>query len=281
MGLETVIDLLQCPLCHGDLHLTDDGRTATCERRHSFDVARQGYLHLLPGGSGKNADTAAMIAARDRFLGAGHYRPIADALASAIESRCRPDGVLLDAGAGNGSYLAHVLDQLPGARGLATDVSVPACRRAARAHDRAGAAVADTWSRLPARDGCIHGLLCVFAPRNAEEFARVLAPHGALVVVSPLPGHLAEVRTGLGLLGIEGAKQDRLAASLADRFAPTATAEVHFQLHPDPPALVDLVAMGPNAFHTTTEEIQARVDALPSQQVVTVSVVVSSFEMIT
>ena len=94
-----------------------------CPGGHNFDVARQGYLNLLGRPAPRSAGTPAMTAARDRFLSAGHYRPVATRLA-ALPRELGPRLRLLDCGAGVGYYSAMVLEQLPGGRGVAVDVSV-------------------------------------------------------------------------------------------------------------------------------------------------------------
>ena len=76
-------------------------------------MARQGYVNLMPGGTRPGtADTAEMVAARAGFLDAGHYAPLADALAAAARASQPPAGAVLDAGAGTGYYLAAVLTAL-------------------------------------------------------------------------------------------------------------------------------------------------------------------------
>ncbi len=243
MSLDVAANLVVCPLCQADLALGD--RVAVCASGHSFDVARQGYLNLLRGPAPKNADTAAMIAARDRFLSAGHYEPIAAAVAARIQG-----SRLLEVGAGTGYYLAHALDLDPTAIGIATDVSVAAAKRAARAHPRAASIVADTWAGLPLRSGGVDTVLCVFAPRNLDEFRRVLAPAGVLVVVTPGPGHLASLRARYGLLDIDPDKDERLAAAAVGRFEAVGRWSVAHTAAGTASQISDLVAMGPNAFHT-------------------------------
>jgi 23S rRNA (guanine745-N1)-methyltransferase len=93
---------------------------------------------------------------------------------------------------------------------VAVDISVPAARRAARAHQRAGSVVADAWAALPLADGCAEVVLVVFAPRGAGEIARVLRPGGRLVVLTPTPAHLGELVGPLGLLGVDGRKVEQL-----------------------------------------------------------------------
>src|SRR3954452_11483947 len=119
--LADVVDLLRCPVC-GDA-LGEAGGALRCPEGHSFDIARQGYVNLVPG----RADTPEMVEARDGFLRAGHFRRLAAALADEARGAGEvgaageagdlppPGGVVVDLGAGTGHHLASVLDALPGA----------------------------------------------------------------------------------------------------------------------------------------------------------------------
>lgn len=238
----TVLDgWLACPHCAEPL--SRGGSAFGCRNRHSFDLARQGYLNLLGRAAPQNADTPAMLDARARFLAAGHYLPIAAAVAEATAGA----GRIVEVGAGTGYYLAHCLDAAPTARGLATDVSVAAAKRAARAHPRAGSVVADTWAGLPILDEAADAVVCVFAPRNAAEFGRILAPDGRLVVVVPTSAHLAELRRDYGLLGVDDDKSTALLAAFPGWRPRTTRVEQRLTL--TAAEVADLIAMGPNAFH--------------------------------
>ena len=247
-ALASVAYLLRCPHCRGPLQ--HDERTLACPAGHSFDVARQGYVNLLTHGQPKNADTPDMVAARERLLSAGHYRPITAAIADATGGRER----ILEVGAGTGHHLAAALPE--GAVGIAADISVAAAKRAARAHSKVAAIVADTWAELPLKDASMDALLCVFAPRNADEFRRVLAPGGSLVVVVPNPGHLAKIRRHHGLLGIDDDKLEHLARDFGE---PDRRERVAYKLDLDADGVRDLVGMGPNAFHRIDGEFDAAV----------------------
>ena len=242
---------LRCPVCGAGLAAA--GRAARCPAGHSFDLARQGYLSLAGGGRapGANADDAAMVEARSAFLGAGHYAPLTAALARRAAELTPADGLLLDAGGGTGHHAAGVLDALPGAAGLTLDVSRFALRRAARAHPRLGAASADVWRGLPVRTGAFDLLLNVFAPRNGAEFRRALAPGGALLVVTPGPDHLAELRAERGLLTVDPAKEERLRRTLAGHFGQEAEERLEFGMRLTADEAAALVAMGPSAHHAT------------------------------
>jgi 23S rRNA (guanine745-N1)-methyltransferase len=219
-----------------------------------------------------------MVAAREAFLGAGHFAPLTRALAEAAQEALprAPAGLVAvaDAGAGTGRHLAGVLDALPDAWGLALDASRPALRRALRAHPRIAAVVCDVWRELPLADGAAAVLLDVFAPRNGAEFARVLAPDGALVVATPTPRHLAALAGPLGLLDVDPEKPARLRAELGDHLVPVARREVEFELALGPDDVRALVAMGPSAHHVVPQVLDARVAALPARLRVGASVVV-------
>lgn len=227
-----------------------DERALRCPSGHSYDVAKQGYVSLLPGNAHTGtADTPAMVAARAAFLDAGHYRPLADALAGLST------GTVLDAGAGTGHYLGACLRDAPG---LALDISKHAMRRAARAHPRIGAVVTDLWRPLPVRDGVADTLLNVFAPRNAPEYRRVLRPTGRLLVVTPRPDHLAELTTPLGLLKVDPHKSTRLAETLHPHFTLQDTTTIRVPLTLTPAEATTLITMTPNAHHLPEAELRAR-----------------------
>lgn len=253
MTLPAAAGLLACPACRAPLDV--ESRPVVCPAGHAYDVARQGYLNLLGSAQPHHADTADMVAARERFLGSGAYDALADRLA-AVVSAVGP-GVVVEAGAGPGFYVSRLLDAAPGARGVATDISVPATRRAARAHPRIAAVVADTWQGLPLLDASVDVLVSVFAPRNAGEFHRVLRPGGVVVVALPGPGHLAALRGGLGLLDIDADKAERWEAAVQGLFVAVSTDRVRHPLHLDAQQAQDLVGMGPNAFHQPPEATAA------------------------
>jgi 23S rRNA (guanine745-N1)-methyltransferase len=271
-----VLDLLACPRCAQTLSLAEGRRSVCCGTGHVFDLGRQGYLNLLGTRQPRNADTPAMIAARDRFLSAGHYAPIADRLAALVGSAA-PSPTVLDAGCGTGYYLARLLEAAPQARGLGIDVSVAACRRASRAHPRLGAVVADVWQALPVRSSRCDVVVSVFAPRSAAEFARVLRSTGRLLVVHPEQDHLVELREPLGLLSIEAAKSDRLDDALAPLYELDHAEQVRFRSTWEAATLIDLIEMGPNAFHPGDVGIAERVLALRLPLEVTVSVRISAW----
>jgi 23S rRNA (guanine745-N1)-methyltransferase len=290
-ALEDVLPLLRCPHCGAELGRGEARDAVRCGDGHTFDVARQGYLSLLAGeGTPHAGDTPEMVAARERFLGVGHFEPLADGLGEAVggamaggafaeaaggEAAGGAPACVLDLGAGTGWYLARILDALPEARGLALDLSKPALRRAARAHRRLAAVACDVWRRLPLRDAVAAVVLNVFAPRDPTEIARVLAPSGIALVVTPRPDHLCELVEPLRLLGVDEQKDTRLADRLEPALAIAGRRELTWTMRLDRAAARDAAAMGPSAFHVSPADLDERVAALPQRLDVTAAVTIT------
>jgi 23S rRNA (guanine745-N1)-methyltransferase len=241
--IDGALPYLRCPVCEGSLSRTD--RVLRCAAGHGFDLARQGYANLSNGRVPYPGDTAEMVADREAFLSAGHYAFIADALASYETG----EGLVVDAGTGTGYYLARVLETAPESTGLGLDVSKAALRRAARAHPRAAAVLADLWHPLPIHDGAAGLLLDVFAPRNGPEFHRVLRPDGVLLVVTPAPDHLIELIEAHGLIHVDPDKAARVAGSLGAHFTEIESRVVRHRLELTGPEVRTLIGMTPNAHH--------------------------------
>jgi len=271
MSIAQVLDLVRCPVCQGPFVL-EPGRVI-CAAEHAFDLARQGYLNLLGRAAPAHADTADMVAARSRFLSAGHFDPVSEVLAGLLP---RDEPTLLDAGAGGGHYVADLLSRC-GGRAVALDISSAACRRAARIPGAVGAVVADAWAPLPLVDGGFDAVLSVFAPRQPAEFARVLAPDGRLLVATPRPDHLIELRQALTLLDVGADKDDRLHTALRPHFVLMSRQECRSLLHLDTATIHDVVSMGPNAFHQDPAALRSRIASLPDPQPVTLNVAVTAW----
>ncbi|MFC0041702.1 putative RNA methyltransferase [Actinomadura rayongensis] len=268
--LADIVDALRCPLCAEPLALVD--RSLACPARHSFDVARQGYANLLPGGARPGtADTSEMVRARSAFLGAGHFAPLAAALGSLL----RGTGRILDAGAGTGYYLAAVLNA--DSVGIALDLSKHAARRAARAHPRIGAVVADLWQDLPLRSASVDAVLNVFAPRNAAEYRRVLRPDGALFTVTPSSRHLGPLIAELGLLTVDDRKNERTDDALAGHFALASRDTLDLTADLGHAEIATLVGMGPSAHHVPADDLAERIAKLPDPFPVPLSFVLSVY----
>ena len=274
------MEYIECPLC--GRALAETGNVLRCEVGHAYDIARQGYVSMLGGdASTGTADTPAMVQAREAFLGKGHYSAIADAVAEAAAAALADgvQGCVAEVGAGTGYYLSAVLDRVSDRSGIALDISKAASKRAARAHLRIGAIVSDAWDRLPMRDGTVAVLLDIFSPRNPAEFERVLAPGGALIVVTPTPRHLGEIVETLGMLVVDDRKDERLETTFEGRFERVTTVLVERRLDLSHDDVSAVAGMGPSAWHAAGD-LSARVAALGEPTPVTLSVNVATYRHI-
>jgi 23S rRNA (guanine745-N1)-methyltransferase len=231
-----------------------------CAIGHAFDVNKRGFVSLLGAGSRKLvADSPAMLDARERFLRAGWFTPLREALGAAVSSEA-PRRVL-DVGCGTGYYLDGVISET-GAQALAMDLSPAAVARAVRHSNAAGdpgnpsrndlidGLVADVWSPLPVRTESADVILNVFAPRNVAEFHRVLRPAGLLAIVIPQSRHLQELRESGLVIDVQAGKAQQLVESLHSRFALESSQEITLTLALAPGDVASLVGMGPSAHHT-------------------------------
>jgi 23S rRNA (guanine745-N1)-methyltransferase len=276
--LDDVLRFLACPNCGTELTLA--GAAVRCQKAHTFDVARQGYLNLVSGrSSGISGDSPEMVEARARFLTAGHFAPIERAVVAAGRQAMadRPAGCVVDVGAGVGHHLAPVLDALPGRVGLALDVSKAALRRAAKAHPRIGAVGCDVWHGLPVQAGSAALALSIFAPRNPAEIHRILVDDGVLVVVSPTGRHLIELVSKLELLKVEAEKQERITAAIAPYGQLSSEDDWEFTMSLSHADVEAVVAMGPSAWHVDQVRLRDRVRTLDEPVPVTASVIVSTY----
>ena len=259
-------DILVCPVCGKTLR--EENRALRCAQNHSFDLAREGYVNLLPPSASREraGDLAGMLRARRRFFEARGFAPLEDSLCrEAVRVAASSEGELrvLDAGCGDGRALRLVRAALRGAfpgrpvRAFGFDVAKEAARMSAKADPECACFAADTRSRLPVADGAFGILLDLFAPRNMPEFARVLSRGGAMVCVFPKPGHLAGLREVVDLIDVHPEKEKLLFAQAEPFFELEREEEIDFALDLTPALCADLVRMTPSARHLSESDFAA------------------------
>ncbi|HBN1857015.1 TPA: 23S rRNA (guanine(745)-N(1))-methyltransferase [Escherichia coli] len=159
-----------CPLCHQPL--SREKNSYICPQRHQFDMAKEGYVNLLPVQHKRSrdpGDSAEMMQARRAFLDAGHYQPLRDAIVGQLRER---------------------LDEKAAA---VLDVSKVAIKAAAKRYPQVTFCVASSH-RLPFSDTSMDAIIRIYAPCKAEELVRVVKPGGWVITATPGPRHLMELK---------------------------------------------------------------------------------------
>ena len=239
---------LLCPLCGETLERGE--RSYVCQNRHSFDIARQGYVNLLtvqqkhslaPG------DTREQVLSRRAFLEAGHYAPISDALIAAAKKYAAA-GPILDVGCGEGYYCTRLAKAL-GLPLTGLDISKEAVRCAAAKYKDAQWLCA-TAAHIPAADESVGLLTSLFALTLPGEYHRVLKQGGLYFQVLAAEDHL---------LGLKGIIYDHLTHKEKDSapeipgFARLESIPVRFDFTVEGEQIQNLFAMTPHLFRIGKE----------------------------
>jgi 23S rRNA (guanine745-N1)-methyltransferase len=257
---------LICPHCRAAL--APAGQSYRCANRHTFDLAKEGYLSLLHGrqkGEGRG-DSKAMILARDRVHRAGVFDPLVAALAT-LPLAPVPRSVL-ELGCGEGFFLGHVARSHAIASSYGLDLSVDAVKLAARTLQSALILRADLLQPLPFADASVDLVQSIFAPRPLAEIKRVLRPGGWALFVHPEPEHWHELRAFLPLARIG---EDKLPALKLDGLAPVESRQVIARRDLTHAQLADLVEMSPSIHGLTREGTDWR-GRLPAHLAATLAV---------
>lgn len=267
---------LRCPNCLLSLDAVGP-RVLGCDNGHRFDVSKHETVTLLPPKAPRTiGDDREMLASRAALLDSGAYAPIASAVTDAVQARvgAADDATtrVADLGCGTGYYSAYLSRSIPGLEFLLGDRSPDAVRMSRRALEGGTGVVLDIWRPLPIRDAAADVVLNVFAPRNPPEFARILRPHGRVIVVVPTTAHLRELRATGAMLDVPAEKAELVGSRFADAgFSASSRATVEYDLEADEAMRAALVGMGPSAYHSTDRPAD---DAAPRRLTVSIDVLV-------
>ncbi len=199
--------MLLCPKCKEALILQD--KSYRCVNGHCYDVAKQGYAHLLIHKQKASGDNKEMVRARSAFLESGYYACLRNALLDIIAGLSPK--VMVDAGCGEGYYTSVLSDE--NREVFAFDMSKYAVMKCAKRNNHLHCFIASVFD-LPLRSQSVDLVLSVFAPFAHKEFARILKKDGYVIKVEPGEHHLYELKKQLYADVIENEE----AAILYDEF---------------------------------------------------------------
>ncbi|KEQ49157.1 putative RNA methyltransferase [Streptococcus mitis] len=181
-----------CPICRENLTLLES--SLKCNNRHSFDLAKFGYVNLAPQIKQSANYDKENFQNRQQILEAGFYRAILEAVSDLLASS-KTTTTILDIGCGEGFYSRKLQESHSEKTFYAFDISKDSVQIAAKSEPN----WAVNWfvgdlARLPIKDASMDILLDIFSPANYGEFRRVLSKDGILIKVIPTENHLKEIR---------------------------------------------------------------------------------------
>ena len=181
-----------CPICQENLTLVES--SLKCNNRHSFDLAKFGYVNLAPQIKQSANYDKKNFQNRQQILEAGFYQAILEVVSDLL-SNSKNAKTILDIGCGEGFYSRKLQERHPDKTFYAFDISKDSVQIAAKSEPN----WAVNWfvgdlARLPIKDASMDILLDIFSPANYGEFKRVLKENGLLIKVIPTENHLKEIR---------------------------------------------------------------------------------------
>ncbi|WP_411888008.1 putative RNA methyltransferase [Hydrocarboniphaga effusa] len=251
--------LITCPVCRSPLE--QHAQVWSCTNRHSFDVAREGYVNLLLAqqkNSPSPGDSAESLRARRAFLEAGHYAPLRKALHSLADEL----GALriLDLGCGEGYYTSALGPSESEVEVAGLDIAKPAIQLAAKRY-RGIRWIVGSGASLPFADRSLDLVTNLFTQLHVSELRRVIEHGGHLVIVTPAPDHLWSLRAGL-FETVQAHEPEKFLGELGDGFTLDRHLNIRNELDLGQQALRDLLAMTPYVWKARPER-RARLEASP------------------
>lgn len=243
--------------CHQPLR--DDAQRLVCPNKHSFDVARSGYINLLQPQDRRSkspGDTPEAVAARRRFFERGFAEPLVTSIVDALP--LTSSDAMLDAGCGEGHHLA-AFRAAYGVDAHGVDISVPAIDLAARTYRDCTWVVANADRFLPYEDSSFTAVATITARLNPAEFQRVLDPNGTLLVVVPGADDLIELRESILGERVERDRSDRTVEMFAAQFTLLRRERLAHVARLDHDAIVDVMSSSYRGLRTREREKLAHV----------------------
>lgn len=270
-----------CPICGSPMLV--DAKTWRCDgslndkhTQHAFDVARQGYVNLLPVQHKKSkqpGDSQESIMARQAFLRDGFYQPLQNAIKTMLDKHVLEHSIWLDVGCGDGYYTQSIADVHHIKQVLAIDISKAAIMALAKlskqklskqqqrlwnrtsidetSNEEAASKIMPlvaTASKLPLKDNSMHGVSSIFSPILPDEFQRVIKKGGYLLIAKPAVGHLSSIRQQL-FDDVREHDSDKFLQQLADSgFNLLDTTTISAQMALNTQQLKNLLTMTPYSY---------------------------------
>ena len=243
-----------CPICQEALELVQ--QSLTCPNRHSFDLAKFGYVNLAPQVKASKDYDKESFQNRQLVLENGFYDHILTTLSECLSPLDHPSNIL-DIGCGEGYYSRSLQERYPDHSFYAFDLSKESIQLAAKSdHEWKVKWFVGDLARLPLLDQSMDLLLDIFSPANYQEFKRILAPDGRLIKVIPTASHLQEIRQKVKEhLDQADYSNEQIIQHFSDHFTVEQSLHCQERFELTPALREALLSMTPLLFHVDASQI--------------------------
>lgn len=271
--LEVVLSALRCPTCDSAFQQTDTG--VVCPKRHSFDLSKQGTLHLA-GEVAKSRYTKELFSARQTLLKETQFfEPLIVDIVKQIEGEVsREELRIVDMGCGEGTHLSGIVNRLPKSHGVGIDLAKEGVQLATN-HWAAVLWLVGDLAKSPFEDQSVDVVLNILSPANHAEFRRILVDGGYVIKVIPNASYLQELRRFFYAgTNKETFENEEGVGRFASELEMVSTSKVRYSKQLNEKQWRDLIAMTPLTWNAPSEQVDAFIERGESQVTIDLTVLV-------
>ncbi|MBC1770274.1 methyltransferase domain-containing protein [Listeria welshimeri] len=277
LAMQESVALLACPICGGEL-IFNEPHSFVCPKHHGFDVAKPGYLHLLKQAHKTKYDQA-LFESRKKVIASGFFEKIIERLTEIIADINKKEIVIYDAGCGEGSHLAHVVNVLQemgrNVRSVGLDIAKEGVKQAARDYPGIVWAVADL-ANCPNQAETADVILNILSPSNYQEFKRLLKTDGFLLKVVPEANYLRELREFIYVDEKSSYSNESVITRLAEKLTVEHVERVTYKAPIAKALFADFLEMTPLGWHIEADKKSELLANPPEELTVDLQIIIAN-----
>ena len=247
---------LQCTICHSEIKMMDS-KSLVCEKGHSFDLAKQGYVNMLQKQVSTMYDHTLFDARKRIIHDYKFYDKVHQKISKIIDEALQEGGLVFDAGSGEGTHLYEIFNQLDQdyIHGIGLDISKDGIVMAAKNYSDQNWLVGDL-TQTPFKEHSLDIILSFLSPANYSEFKRIMKPNGLLIKIIPGSHYLKEIREHLSDEDKEYENTDTVNL-MKNKVDVISEERVTYEREVDEEILRDILTMTPLTWHISESQIES------------------------
>ena len=247
---------LQCTICHSEMTVMDS-KSLVCEKGHSFDLAKQGYVNMLQKQVSTMYDHTLFDARKRIIHDYKFYDKVHQKISKIIDEALQEGGLVFDAGSGEGTHLNAIFNHLDkdSIHGIGLDISKDGIVMAAKNYSDLNWLVGDL-TQTPFKEHSQDIILSFLSPANYSEFKRIMKPNGLLIKIIPGSHYLKEIREHLSDEDKEYENTDTVNL-MKNKVDVISEERVTYEREVDEEILRDILTMTPLTWHISESQIES------------------------